>query len=823
MTAIPQRRKGITYGKTSRRVYPNDEFLRPRVTHVDWKGPQDVCSREGTPAKRHGSDAEPDVYEFDVLSEDEIAVNQSLPIRATANKRRKMSSNPQKFINPSNLDVQQLRNVATAKTATNSSEAKGSSHTTPRQVRVSPVADISVRDQWADSAVSILVDNSKRGHVSPTSRSDDVKSASPSSKYQDKTPQRNVKAATPVSTPERRHAHRSLPVTPPSSGNQTFGPCVTPRQKDMWESLLTPKRLGESPGNMNLSNMQITTAGKLHRQHRRSPSPARPDRQREPTRQRRLIDLLNPGARRTLSTSTGTSTRMESLDDNWKSIFDEHDVLSAAPDTSPATNKALESSVGAQESRSPHSGRTAPLLTNPSVNATRGAKVTYAQHRSYLSEHAVALDAELEARFPSVAQPQVSSAHEAARVPTRHETTDDFELPHDDDPQVGVMRSVRELRNAGGNARLVSELELLLDEMHGNTGSPIILRNTLLRLVSRLQEPLTTRLFADKGLDLRFLNFTSSHVDAVDSVNSALKAMVILQLLTCSQSPLLLSHIKEQFVEAFLVELLSSATDLKQVALSREANMSKGARQNFRILCDTSLKSITGQPARPSYLSSRFLGLQCLRLVAEWRKDNGASSLCFDVSHIRQLILTSIPDKYDVDMPKADKSFSLGLAIYIIEAAAIGSPDLKHILLEAKVFHRIIGILPLLSSGEQDLRALTIELYINLTQAFPEICVGFAELKVLSSLLDQVVTYFHSLNIDASLDRQSGFNHAILSLMCLINITQNTEVARERLAARSEDTRDRSFFHTLVEIFKANSLRVAEVSLNLWCSCSTVR
>lgn len=379
------------------------------------------------------------------------------------------------------------------------------------------------------------------------------------------------------------------------------------------------------------------------------------------------------------------------------------------------------------------------------------------------------------------------------------------------------MRSARELRNAGGNVRLASELESLLEEIHEKIATPTILRNAMLRLVSLLQEPSTTRLFADKGLDLRFLDLPISKFDAV---NSSLRAMVVLQLLTHSQSPLLISRMNEQQVEIFLVELLSNPRDLREIAFSREANMSKRARQDFRSLCEVSLKSITGLPKRPSYLSNQFLGLQCLRLVAEWKRDNAASSLSLSDLHLRKLIFTSVPQMSNRGFANRDQCFSMGLAIFIIEAATMNAPELKHVVLGDEALDRITGILSLLPAEEQELRALTFELYINLTQAFPGTCVGFVKSEAFTSMLDQVIAYFGSLEADTGLDKQSGFNQAILSLMCLINITETSEIAREKLVTKSEETLDEPpVFNTLVQIFRANSLKVVEVSHALCYPC----
>lgn len=75
------------------------------------------------------------------------------------------------------------------------------------------------------------------------------------------------------------------------------------------------------------------------------------------------------------------------------------------------------------------------------------------------------------------------------------------------DPQEGAMRSIHELREPGGNTRIVGELEAILDDLDEGIGSSISARrSSLMSLNSKLLEASRFRMLVDQGLEPRLLS-----------------------------------------------------------------------------------------------------------------------------------------------------------------------------------------------------------------------------------------------------------------------------------------------------------------------------
>ena len=469
------------------------------------------------------------------------------------------------------------------------------------------------------------------------------------------------------------------------------------------------------------------------------------------------------------------------------------------------------------------SGGPLPGISQPiSSIHTIGPKFTYAQQRSYLKnsdldEFAIFSDPVATTRVRTN-----GSVHNAVieRLSNPHPPhTPDDRCRDNNNRQSGGLRSVHELREAGGNVRLICELEAILDDIEEEPSSSNLRRIRLLDLNAKFSDRSNSRLFIDQGLESRLL----AHVDtSPDTMTNFLLATAILQLIANPASNHLLSQVSDARIVGFLVDLLGLDQDLTFQAKLREYNVSKHVRQEFRSFCSSIMKSAIWQVGSPSVLSCHMLALQCLEHIVRQTRESGSLSEVLPAHAIRRIVATSIPHPSTPSLHRSvDSAITLELAVSILEFCTISNAaECQGSLWEGETLERIVLLLPLSYSWEEancrSLRTLTLRLYVNLTNNNSKLCEHFSTPEIAEVLCKMITVHFEQLSNYEILHQQPGLlDNLILSLGAFVNLAESSDTVR-RLTMRLQ-LANRSFLAILLELFTTRSKSAAEVENYTTC------
>ncbi len=606
------------------------------------------------------------------------------------------------------------------------------------------------------------------------------------------------------------------PTTPPKPSS-TAGGATTPRQRELWNRLLVDNVQTRGPSGLDLPGLILREAkpegSYEHARIRKVSWEPRPQSAAPKARPRKIVDSLHQS------------------DQDQEHFFDDFDEI---PGSSSSDNKSeymhsevsvADGAITVQTSPSADSQGIVSQFQDRSSNPSQaipsllggGLKVTYARQRSYLTDNDLEEAAMIGLPIPPEPNDRKGYGRRGLgdRIPQlKSIQSRDEEFGDPVDSQGGTMRSIHELREAGGNVRLISELEAILDEICDHQpGSTSIRRSRLIDLVTKLEEPANCRLFIDQGLESRLMaDFGLGN----DLITNGLLVAALLQLMTCSSSTLLLTQVGDDRVVSFLIDLLGSDQDILSYARLRGNNVSKAAQVDLKDLCAALLKSTAWRAGRPSVLSCHVLSLQCLEYLVRQTREAGSLSEVLSAPAIRRVVATSVPPLPTLPpQPGATTAICLELAISIIESCTIGNAaECQASLWAGETLERVIGLLPLLAlwKGEEcgTSRTLTLRLYLNLTNNSPGLCEDFSTPEVISVMFGIVILHFEQL-ADRTLETDKALllDDLILSLGSLINLADLSKIARQLMMDLRHDSQ--SYLDILLQLFMNKSKGAAEV------------
>lgn len=610
------------------------------------------------------------------------------------------------------------------------------------------------------------------------------------------------------------------PTTPPRL-TSAAGRATTPRQRELWNRLLVDNAQTRSPSALGLTGLILTEeesegsygfaeSCKAFREpsQRSTALKARP---------RKIVDTLHQSDQDQDSVSAKLQeVRASSSSDNKSGSMcsdasaadgavtvqtppsaDSHGIVSQFQDRCSTSSQAIVSLYGG------------------------GLKVTYSRQRSYLTDNNLEEAAMIGLPVPVQPQPNDRRGHVRRglgdRVPRLQSMQSlDEEFADLLESPCGTMRSIHELREAGGNVRLVSELEAMLDDIGDHQpGSTSIRRSRLIDLVTKLEEPANSRLFVDQGLESRLL---ANVFLGNDLITKCLLVAALLQLLTCSSSTLLLTQVGDLRVVGFLTGLLGSDQDILSHAKLRGNNVSRAALTDLKNTCAALLKSVAWRAGKPSVLSCHVLSLQCLEYLVRQTREVGSLSKVLSAHAIRRIVATSVPPFPMLPPQSAETSiFCLELAISILESSTVSNAaPYSESLWEGETLKRVIGLLPLLAlwKGKKGgtSRTLTLRLYLNLTNNSPGLCEDFSTPEVISVIFGIVISHFQQLADNTlEIDKTPLLDDLILSLGSLINLADLSKIARQLVMDLHHG--NQSYLDVLLQLFISNSKNAGEVRI----------
>ena len=611
-----------------------------------------------------------------------------------------------------------------------------------------------------------------------------------------------------------RHREVTEPLTPPKQSRPTSH-VTTPHQRAVWSLLLPADTSRGSPSCLNLPKLRLSDA--------ETPSPTDSTKNvltsyrevrgvADVPRRRRIVDTLQ---------SQASEPHREIVPDDGFGNDADHSQTDDDPGKCTKSSKGhprRQDHSNDDEVRDPTSTSTNQQDRNASYSVPvlqgGGLMVTYARQRSYLTESdfsETAIYDKIEPQ-PLIAKRRNRRIGLQDALPSLQSgqiEKEETEMPGDS--QAAPLRSIHELREAGGNVRLLSEIDAMLDDVEDRSSSISLKRNRLLELAKRLEEAPVRQLFAENEFVPR-LSIPLSQDN--DPILQTLFAAAVLNLVSGSQSALVIGHLSSPFVVEVLVKLLKVDESINSIAKARRLNMSKAAQLELKEYWEGLCRSNMWREGWPAFITPRVLGLQCLEYLTRQAQEVGKADRILQQHAIEEIVrLLKTPVAGYPSPPYDTPNTALRLAVSILESCTIALQTHEERDFCTKT--TLEPIASLLASMDicfdyvpETLRALTLRLYLNLTNNSPDVCDIFSRADVLRSICNMVISHFEHTSYHPTSDN-SRLDTLILALGSLINLAEwNGTVPKLMMELEHEGS---SFLEHFVRLFQLNVSKTAEV------------
>lgn len=464
-----------------------------------------------------------------------------------------------------------------------------------------------------------------------------------------------------------------------------------------------------------------------------------------------------------------------------------------------------------EHSQQPQSSQAVPRTQNG------GPKITYSRQRSYLTESDVN---EAVITLSDLGSEEISSGHSRTR-PGPPELQLMQGLPEESDgipdSQAGAPKSIHELREAGTNARLLRDIEALLDDIDsGNSVSIAVKRSGLMDIATKLQQPEFCRRFLDNSLETRlFSQFGQSN----DVVADILLMGALLPIMANSSSPHVLSQLRDSGAVDFLGRQFSNSQDLAAMVRSRGLKMSKVLQADIGSFCASLMVSSAWRNGRPSQITGRVVSLQCLEYIVRHLREAGSTSDLLPQLLVDRLlnILALNREAFSSPALVQNQITDTQLALSILESSTITQPVScggKHVPWSIECLEKMENFLTLVQEcsgeGHEKLRTLALRLCLNLTNNSRSRCEAFSTSGIIVSSLAVIETSFQHLSAGLTGEAQAmTLDNLVLSLGLLINLAEWSKSSRELYMTKHEGTA--APLDRLSRLFQANLARTSEV------------
>lgn len=622
------------------------------------------------------------------------------------------------------------------------------------------------------------------------------------------------------------------PRTPSRSPDTVIG-ATTPRQRALWSMLLQADSGCATPSSLNLPDLRLSD----NQAHPPTLKPWPRDALMadsgfgttiDVTRRKRIIDALQVQEEELNEADSASDMELSTEFDDSSEENETEEHYHAATDEglpSQATNIDHEGQSRTLPSRSQKVYSVSQPLPSLQVG---GLKVTYARQRSYLTEQDLSEAASFgtpELQYPIAPKRNRRPALRDSPPCLQHAQSAHQELDEQGTSQGPILRSIHELREAGGNVRLISEIEGMLDDITDSGSSLSLRRSRLLELTRRLQEAPFCQLFAEQEFERRLFNFIDRHTDPVLKI---LVAGATLNILSVSNPGPALSLLIDPSVVDHLVALLDMDEEVTSMTKARALNMSRAAQLELRNYWDELMSSSVWRVEKPVSISPRVLALQCLEYLIRQAREAGHTDRLLHQHAIEQIIgLLNLPVSVGPSAPhiKPDTNFQLSVSILesctIVNQLHCGQP----VSLGEGSLDVIAGLLPSLETRFYDVpeavRALVLRLYLNLTNNSPELCEAFSRPAVLKSILDIIVSHFGLVSNEHASHASDPLrlDILILALGSLINMVEWCAAVPQMMLDLQQHHRD--YLDHFVRLFQSSLQTTAEVSELPWDKLSS--
>ena len=451
---------------------------------------------------------------------------------------------------------------------------------------------------------------------------------------------------------------------------------------------------------------------------------------------------------------------------------------------------------------------------------TGNLKVTYGSQRSFLKEDYLGAAFSINTLGPDITSfktvPKMTGPLREISKPQRLHILSEA-VEDSTDSKTGAIRSIHELREAGGNARMTGEIEATFDDIDEKNHISISLRRSgLLGVAMKLLQPEFRRRFVDLGLGSRLLTHVCSCTDTIAGI-LLLTAMV--QIIARPTSPHTVSEFAAPGVIKFLGRHLGNKEDLTAIVRIRTSNMSKALQAEVTTFCASFMLADVWRNGKPVRITGHILSLQCLEYVVRHQRKAGSTSdiLTHEILESLTEILTS--NRVPGSTSDSGVAAEVQLSLSILESSSLARTqylDCKDMLWTSGSVAKMTEFLSCIQmeTGPQagNLRTLALRLCLNLTNNNSAFCHAFTKPNIIHATLSVIGSGFSTLSAKAGEESTEILvDNLVLSLGLLINLAEWNEASRKIFVLRHEDKPQP--LCTLCEIFECYVDRLSEVGL----------
>ncbi|KAI9818576.1 MAG: hypothetical protein M1827_000635 [Pycnora praestabilis] len=585
----------------------------------------------------------------------------------------------------------------------------------------------------------------------------------------------------PPSTMACKTYRRTPSMTPPAAalspselrqGTNNAQHITTPQQARLWDELLITH---DSPSHLKLKTLLISdgdrSQGKPYGMREKGIESIR--RETGQTPRRRLIDALSKEAM-----DDDSSESMKPKCDESDAGVTNSRIQSSYAQTNRLPRAASRSDSGVSVVDHPTSTPVSPSHVEP-ARQRAGPKVTYAHQRSYLTESMSENEALLGIPLASPIGGQVGRTG-GAKVQTLGNCGEDT----NDSAPVGAIRSIHELRQAGGNKRFLDEIETCFEDIEITHASSLSRKRAgLLELSSKLEEKSFARRFLDHGLDHRLFAQLDREQDII--VEIALVAAMIF-LITNGATNHTIMQMRKQGAITVLVRLLDSTEDIRLIAKQKKTNMSKVAQSLISELQDQLQRSSVWATRKPFEVSPRILAMRCIESTIRRTRETDDMGCLVTSEAIDKLVHITRPfSAWTPGMHPSDTEIvELETALSILESYTINAESASN-----KSFWTgtsiapLAALLPSIASWPAEclgqIQLLALRLGLNLTNNNSILCALYTTDNLVKTMYRIIKSEFENLSrILLEDERLMSLDLLILALGLLINLAEWNDAAR---------------------------------------------
>lgn len=501
-------------------------------------------------------------------------------------------------------------------------------------------------------------------------------------------------------------------------------------------------------------------------------------------------------------------------------------LIDSLGSTKPALEIPQQSPAASQQSsipapRSPASPRVpveAHLENHVQASPTAGpphlrsSGVTYARQRSFLDD--MLLEEDLTA--PNLSGPQHRSQSVQRQLMKDATSSAQSIVENEEANDEGAVRSIHELRQAGGNARYRGAVESIFEDIEDTHNSMSGRCNALLQLCGKLLDSGLRRRFVECNFDKRLVDCLSMELQMVPAT-LALCAYALAS--SDGHMPFILATAAWPKLLNLSPMLLAAQDDLTEVA---KAQLTGPARPLQKAIQNTIPRISDMLFPDPSVLkiSPCAVTLCCLSTTISTMRAQGESPSGFSAPLFKILIqLLTSESQRCVSQKKtpAESSQMLCMVFAVLEAVTAssepGKQDYRDMMATLASLHSLFYLKSdKLDSISQQIQPLFIRVILNVTNSNPAICDTFANQEMVEGLVHMVTANFGELNEDALGQENNALDIVILALGALINLTEQSEASRTIFLDSAGP--DQSFLESLTRLFATFVDSISTVSFS---------